>query len=148
MKSKQEVIQQHYIDLLNADKFFKLKPHIDEDGWCLMFDEKGEKVSLTFKELGFEKDPLGKTVAGGLTQKGHKWRPKSLEGIESNNGWTRIESEEDLPKEDGTYYVMTKDGMKSLYWMSGMGKRYNVKKWMEYKPTHYLLEVVPKPPIY
>ena len=26
-------------------------------------------------------------------------RPKSLQGIESNNGWIRIESEEDLPKE-------------------------------------------------
>ncbi len=74
--------------------------------------------------------------------------PKALIGIETNNGWTRIESEEDLPKENGTYYVMTKDGMKSLYWMNGMGKRYNVKKWMEYKPTHYLLEVVPNPPIY
>ncbi|MCT3693470.1 hypothetical protein HZQ92_18030 [Elizabethkingia anophelis] len=28
----------------------------------------------------------------------HSVRPKSLSGIENNRGWTRIESEEDLPK--------------------------------------------------
>jgi len=87
MKTKQEVIQQHYIDLLNADKFFKLKPHIDENGWCTMFDQSGEKVSQTFKELGFDKDPLGELVDGGFTDRGHIWRPKSLAGIETNNGW-------------------------------------------------------------
>ena len=30
-------------------------------------------------------------------------RPALLEGIENNNGWTKIESEEDLPKEDVMY---------------------------------------------
>ena len=31
------------------------------------------------------------------------FRPKSLKGIENNNGWTKNESEEDLPKEDVMY---------------------------------------------
>lgn len=57
MKTKQEVIHQHYINLLNADKFFKLKPNIDENGWCTMFDQRGEKVSPVFIELGFTTDP-------------------------------------------------------------------------------------------
>ena len=30
-----------------------------------------------------------------------KFRPKLLHGIENNNGWTKIESEKDLPKEKG-----------------------------------------------
>ncbi|WON94734.1 hypothetical protein [Sphingobacterium sp. UGAL515B_05] len=147
MKSKQEVIQQHYIDLLNADKFFKLKPHIDEDGWCLMFDEKGEKVSLTFKELGFEKDPLGKTVAGGLTQKGHKWRPKSLAGLETNNGWT-IADVTKLPTEgiynvgyfldDGTFHL----GNDEVEW-------YELREYVvDFGFTHYQPIIKPEDPIY
>lgn len=32
-----------------------------------------------------------------------KFRPKSLKGIENNNGWIKIESEEDLPREDIMY---------------------------------------------
>ena len=144
MKTKQEVIQQHYIDLLNTDKFFKLKPHIDENGWCLMFDEKGEKVSLTFKELGFEKDPLGKTVAGGLTQKGHKWRPKSLEGFENNNGWTLIESEADLPKEAGSYWVIRSHGDDVGIAYFDMG----FTNYDGYRVTHWQPIIKPEAPIY
>ena len=34
-------------------------------------------------------------------------RPKSLNGIENNNGWIKIESESDLPEFFGSdYYVM------------------------------------------
>lgn len=33
------------------------------------------------------------------------WRPITLKGIETNNGWTRIESEKDLPTEEGWYEV-------------------------------------------
>ena len=35
-----------------------------------------------------------------------KFRPKSLRGIENNNGWIKIESAADLPKEDGFYWVI------------------------------------------
>jgi hypothetical protein len=31
------------------------------------------------------------------------YRPKSLQGIENNNGWIKIESEKDLPKEYDLY---------------------------------------------
>lgn len=34
-----------------------------------------------------------------------KWRPKSLQGIENNNGWIKIESENDLPKEKCKIWV-------------------------------------------
>jgi hypothetical protein len=36
------------------------------------------------------------------------WRPKSLDGIENNNGWIKIESKDDLPKK-GKYWGFTKD---------------------------------------
>lgn len=43
-------------------------------------------------------------------------RPKSLSGIENNRGWTRIESEEDLPKISGEYWATTVYGrIRRLY---------------------------------
>lgn len=33
-------------------------------------------------------------------------RPKSLNGIEDNNGWTKIESKSNLPNKIGEYYVV------------------------------------------
>jgi hypothetical protein len=38
------------------------------------------------------------------------FRPKSLKGIENNNGWIKIESESDLPSEDCDCYIEFKDG--------------------------------------
>jgi hypothetical protein len=37
-----------------------------------------------------------------------KWRPLSLKGIEDNNGWSKIESEADLPKETNTYHFISR----------------------------------------
>lgn len=36
----------------------------------------------------------------------HRTRPIELKGIENNNGWIKIESENDLPKENGWYLVV------------------------------------------
>ena len=38
------------------------------------------------------------------------WRCKSLQGIENNNGWIRIESEDDLPKVQDSFYICFKNG--------------------------------------
>lgn len=38
-----------------------------------------------------------------LTTYVHSIRPKSLSGIENNRGWTRIESEEDIPDNNELY---------------------------------------------
>jgi len=38
-------------------------------------------------------------------------RPKSLQGIENNNGWTKIETKEDLPKLGGEYDVVIRGKM-------------------------------------
>lgn len=41
-----------------------------------------------------------------LNKNKHSVRPKSITGIENNRGWTRIESEEDLPKPKGVEDVL------------------------------------------
>ena len=45
-----------------------------------------------------------------------KFRPKSLHGIENNNGWIKIESIEDLPKENGLKCLfLNKNNMHTTY---------------------------------
>ena len=71
------------------------------------------------------------------------WRCKSLQGIENNNGWIRIESEDDLPKESFNYWIFQSDlravTMKDFY--------YN-KKYYGVKATHYRPIVKPLKPLY
>lgn len=43
-----------------------------------------------------------------------KYRPASLRGIENNNGWFMIESENDLPSNDNVYYWYKREGYKKL----------------------------------
>lgn len=61
------------------------------------------------------------------------WRPKSLQGIETNNGWFRIESEEDLPRQDGEYRCFTKKRNISEFTFL---KNATEKWWMD-RITHY-----------
>lgn len=111
MKAKHEVIQQHYIDLLNAEKFVELERFIDEEGWCTMFDERETKVSPTFKELGFNEDWCELVIDTAMKEGCWVWRPKSLKGIETNNGWTRIQSEADLPSDNTKKYIPCENGV-------------------------------------
>lgn len=73
-----------------------------------------------------------------------KIRPKLLQGVENNNGWIKIESEDDLPK-DGYYFVVYKNGK-----MSDCPKDSDFEDdnyWMQHI-THYQPIVKPKPPLY
>jgi len=67
------------------------------------------------------------------------WRNKSLQGIENNNGWIKIESEDDLPKEPEFYWVIDKNGIMHQVHYKDITVRYC---------SHYQLIQKPKPPIY
>ena len=82
-----------------------------------------------------------------------KWlyRPKSLQGIENNNGWIKIESEEDLPKDENIVEFWVYDD-KEIVLAKFM---YESKRWyhdvnlnLRLFPTHYQPIEKPKPPIY
>lgn len=73
-----------------------------------------------------------------------KIRPKTLNGIESNNGWIKIKSEDDLPKEDGIYWV--KDRFRENVYQQSFCKDL-IKSWLEVC-THYQPIFKPEPPIY
>lgn len=76
------------------------------------------------------------------------FRPMSLQGLENNNGWTRIESEEDLPKEYGPYHVKYENGQ-TVSWFNGVDFiTLTGRKYKEDAITHYQQIEIPKPPIF
>lgn len=111
MKSKQEVIQEAYLNLIGKSNLNLIKDNIHEDGWCLMFDENDIKVTLTFKELGLSQIIIHSSTYVIRNIGGTLWRPKSLSGIENNNGWQetgyhhwRGVKLKKSPFENGEYY--------------------------------------------
>lgn len=82
----------------------------------------------------------------------HSVRPKSLSGIRYNRGWTRIESEEDMPKDDYFGDLFEVGFLDESGFFHHDKKRCSFKslKWMYEKKliTHYQLVEKPKPPIF
>ncbi len=70
-------------------------------------------------------------------------RPKSLSGIDDNNGWIRIESEDELPKESCNYWIFQSD-LRAVT----MKDFYDNKKYYGVKATHYRPIVKPLKPLY
>ena len=122
--TKEEVIKEHYGELYNTHSKF-----IDEDGWL-------EKSSLIpyfdICQLHFS---------------GVKQRPKSLQGIEANNGWTKIESEDNLPKTDLECYVTNNIGRIQFGEFEAETQRFFVNDKRTF-PTHFIPVVKPIFPIY
>lgn len=75
-------------------------------------------------------------------------RPKSLSGIENNRGWTRIESEEDLPKKETAYWAYNDKTNHTMYcgYDFELGFRFSLGH--TFKATHYQPIEKPKPPIF
>lgn len=93
-QNKQQAIKAAY-----GEYWDKVKNYVDDNGWIELYSYNCYTdtvyTDLTedlpfLKELGYER----KYFNNGHT---HYVRPKSLSGIETNQGWTKIESEEDLP---------------------------------------------------
>lgn len=124
---------------------------IDADGWyrlSIKSDKKLTDYMLNNKDL-FESKVIKKP----------DWyetyfRPKSLQGIENNNGWIKIESEADLPKDKyGMYHVVAKENFfceepKNQgiddYWLNDNNK---AKNWIK-DFSHYQPIVKPQPPLH
>ncbi len=78
------------------------------------------------------------------------YRPKSLQGIESNNGWIRIESEEDLPKESGDYWVYETNGAIGIRFYMSVPQKWGNHEMEVKNPqvSHWQPIVKPEKPIY
>jgi len=130
---KDEVIKEAY------GKYYDFsKPYLNEYGVLNILEVPKEK-SLSLIHLKNE------IPCESLINDSHSIRPKSLKGIEDNNGWIKIENEEDLPKEGMTNYLYCVNDEPSIHVM-------NLKQINQcYKDgmiTHYQPIDKPKPPIY
>ena len=111
--------------------------YCDENGWSLM--------GAFLSEYKIEYDSV-------LNNDRNYYRPKSLQGIENNNGWIKIESEADLPKEtiDCFFYDNVEKAVVCGNYNSDF-KKFNWSaffvEWSE-QITHYQPINKPKPPIY
>jgi len=143
--TKQEKIQEaygEYWDLFTKEEQNKI---LIDNGWNSYFNHPLHWEMSKFIEI--------ETIAYGV---GTSWRPLSLQGIENNNGWIKIESEVDLPDDDDELLY------EICHFEDEMFKRfYEVFNWQaitkiwegnsEYfqdEITHYRPIVKPKPPIY
>lgn len=107
-------------------------PHYNEDGWA----RYGSKQKSVWFETLEEKQWLGYFF----------YRPKSLSGIENNNGWIKIESESDLPKEKGYFLCIYKDGEIIPHHFS-INSEFDRDLFIE-EFTHYQPITKPEPPIF
>lgn len=106
--TKQETIKQHYItEFINSgmseqeaeQKWEEISEFVDADGFAKSKELNPIDLSIPFKNI------LSKDFGCGVL-----WRPKSLDGIETNNGWTSILSEKDLPKEYDYFHLKLQSG--------------------------------------
>ncbi|MCL1692020.1 hypothetical protein M2T98_19565, partial [Elizabethkingia anophelis] len=91
--SKSEAIKSAYGEYWAGLSNEQQKYALENEGWI--------KVTPSQYQMDmFSRQKLNKNT--------HSVRPKCLTGIRNNNSWTRIESEEDLPKEGNLFWVMKK----------------------------------------
>lgn len=72
-------------------------PYCDENGWIKVRDLSHLAIGINFRyhDLDFH---------------GKAWRPRSLRGLEHNNGWTKVISCADIPSTPGVYRFLCEDG--------------------------------------
>lgn len=128
--TKEESIQEAY-----GEYWDLVKNHIDENGWC------GKRKKIKFEELKKSFD-----IQYDLFNF-YWFRPKSLDGIDNNNDWIKIESDSDLPKENIECYVTKNIGHIELAEFDFENQRFYVDN-RKMSPTHYQKIIKPKHPIY
>lgn len=125
LEAKKEAIKKAY-----GEYWELVKDYVDENGW-IDFLEDIRRIRYFFHDS----DNIEVSIS--------MWRPKSLKGIENNNGWRRIESEADLPKENTWCFVISK--------ISGITHGNFLIKNKDFwliDATHYQPIEQPKPPIF
>lgn len=127
MTAKEEKIREAY-----GEYWESVKEYIIDNGWCtvrrhILFDKIIKNIEI---EIG-----------------GYQWRPKSLQGIEKNNGWIKIESEGDLPKDELDCFFIKDSLIYTGLWDNRLKRFYSGSEWIT-KITHYQPIQKPKQPIY
>ena len=133
LEAKQEAIKKAY-----GKYWEELKDYIDDKGWFNMFQYL-LKINKYRNFAGIEWKSKCSCTDNELV------RPESIYRIELNNGWIRIESEDDLPKVQDSFYVCFKNGeIIQRYFIPN--NKHSKEDWRNI--THWQPIIKPKPPIY
>lgn len=132
--TKQEKIKEAY-----GEYFDEMKPWINENGW---FD----KNAFYSKNFFFKYDDLKLF----FSHKEDFMIPVSIAEIENNNGWIKLESEDDLPKERGSFWTFIEGKEVAVEFSMNT---FNTFDDMEFtfdngKVTHYQSLTKPNEPLY
>lgn len=109
---KSEAIKYAWSIMVGDDNYAKVRH--DENGWsdwrCRQLMPSSYFDNLDWKLKPYKtKEPSGNDML---------YRPKMLNGIEVNNGWHRIETRLDLPKNEGMYTFMIDGREVNQYYQS------------------------------
>jgi len=115
--TKQEKIQEAY-----GEWFKECSP--DENGLSIINESYYPNIEWMNKGFGYNK-------------------PKSLQGIENNNGWIKIETEDDLPMQDCDVFAIINGVIKQRRFQLDISHL-----WINQTITHYQPITKPQPPIY
>lgn len=140
--TKQDKIQAAY-----GEHWQSIKDRVDENGWLNLgwnnSDEEAMQEALGDWGLKAEDgDTRNSDISYG--EGIDFWRPEILRGIDDNNGWIKLESESDLPKTIGKYWVIRRNvnGIEEGFYYAPEAER-----WLGII-THYQPIIKPKLPIY
>lgn len=137
--TKKEIIIKAWMDL-NIETPFGI---CDKTGWVHGYFCNG--VNDIEAEYGAEITDL---IDYDIDMSGvGKFRPKSLRGIENNNGWIKIETVNDFPIENIQCYVINNIGRIQFAEFELENQRFYVDNQKMY-PTHYYPIVRPDFPLY
>ena len=143
MKNKQQAIQEAY-----GEHWETVKDYVDQNGWFI-YDfynkNKSNHYEIAFDIVCENIDSIGDFDLKHI-------RPKSLEGIETNKGWIKIESDEDLPKENNLECFLFRNGFIDKGVFDNETKKFydfetGYNRRLRYI-THYQPITKPKPPIF
>lgn len=137
--TKQEKIKSEYIRLIGIKQYKEIEEFINEDGWChMMWNISGKPNNhKPLMDFGLKREDYHQNMQH---EDGGFWRPIKLDGLEDNNGWIKISSEEDLPTDINYNYFYCQKNVFSNRATSVMDLRatYNFYKDTASEPTHYM----------
>lgn len=145
MKTKEEIIKEAWGDLYNHGV------GIDNNGWLSENYLTNDQCKLLNSIDSIEHTRKAAHDLGYYDSSISIYRPKQLQGIENNNGWIKIESEKDLPKEFCYCWIKVDDVViNGVLLFNPLSKTFTdnqiVSDWNEI--THMYIANKPKSPLY
>lgn len=147
--NKETAIYNAWMELIDAELFNEHKDIIDENGWVQNCLPNAKFVATIIKRNGRCADLFD-------SKSNENWetfiRPLTLKDLETNNGWTKIETAEDLPTDiSETYECYDINGNvteRKIYDIDGVFEwgEYNSERLTQSDITHFRVKIKhPKP---